>query len=225
VRGGIHPPGRGRSAKLDGKPTPALESRPAMSTAPVRKLTPEEYLRIERASVDQKHEFYRGEMFAMAGGSRQHNRATFDLNVWLGNQLRDSGCEAFASDMRVLVDRTGLSTYPDIVVTCEEPEFLDEEFDTLLNPQLVVEVFSDESEAVDRGWKFRRYLEMPSLREYVLVSSEAPMIERYSLLDDGRWVLEVAKGLEASIRVDAAEADLPLAEVYRRVEFDEKPQA
>lgn len=189
-----------------------------MSTAPVGRLTPAEYLAAERAS-DRKHEFYRGEMFAMSGASRQHNRATVDLTVWLANQLRDSKCETFSTDMRVLVDRTGLYTYPDIIVTCEEPKFLDKEFDTLLNPRMLVEVLSDSTESYDRGKKFDHYRQVPSLREYLLVSQNEPRIDRYSLLEDGRWALEVAEGLDAKMRVDVADADLPLAEVYRRVDF------
>src|SRR5690606_28010588 len=134
-------------------------------------------------------------------------------------QLRDKPCTVFTSDMRVEVERTGLYTYPDISVACGHPEFADGHFDTLLNPQLIVEVISPSTESYDRGKKFDHYRQVPTLREYLLVSQNEPLIDRYSLLDDGRWALEVAEGLEATIRVDAADADLPLAEVYRRVDF------
>lgn len=189
-----------------------------MSTAPVRRLTPAEYLAAERAS-DQKHEFYRGEMFAMAGASRKHVAATADLLTWLNTQLRDDGCDVYGSDMRVEVERTGLYTYPDISVTCEHPEFADGHFDTLLNPQMIVEVLSPSTETYDRGKKFDHYRQLPSLKEYVLVSLDQPMIERYARVDEDRWTLDVAKGVEATVEIGLAETALPLAEVYRRVDF------
>jgi Uma2 family endonuclease len=189
-----------------------------MSTAPIRRLTPAEYLAAERAS-DRKHEFYRGEMFAMAGASRKHVAATGNFFAWLHNQLRDTPCSVYTSDMRVLVDRTGLYTYPDISVTCEHPEFVDGLFDTLLNPQMIVEVLSPSTETYDRGKKFDHYRQVASLKEYVLVSLDQPMIERYTRVDEDRWTLDVAKGLEATVELGVTGTALPLAEVYRRVDF------
>lgn len=195
-----------------------------MSTVPVRRLTAQEYLQIERSSVDQKHEFYAGEMFAMAGASREHNSVNVDLTTWLNTQLREKGCDVYSNDMRVLVDRTGLYTYPDILVTCDEPEFLDDEFDTLLNPQIIVEVLSESTENYDRSKKFGHYRQIPSLKEYLLVSQDEPLIERFSLMDDGRWALDSASGLEATLQLDLVEEPLPLAEVYRRINFETEEQ-
>ncbi len=189
-----------------------------MSTAPIRRLTPEEYLAAERAS-DRKHEFYRGEMFAMAGASRKHVAVTGNFFAWLHYQLRDEPCTVFTSDMRVEVERTGLYTYPDISVTCEQPEFGDGHFDTLLNPQMIVEVLSPSTETYDRGKKFDHYRQVASLKEYVLVSIDQPMIERYTRVDEDRWTLDVAKGFEATVELSVTSEPLPLAEVYRRVDF------
>lgn len=192
-----------------------------MSTQPVRRLTPAEYLEIERLS-ETKHEFYRGEMFAMAGATREHSLITMNLSVILGNQLRDRLCEAYGSDMRVKVDRSGLYTYPDVVVTCKEPKFEDSVLDTLLNPQLIVEVLSDSTENYDRGKKFELYRGIESLMDYVLVAQDEPHVEVYSRQSDGRWLLSEAKGLDSSIELPAIECRLDLAEVYAKVSFEQE---
>jgi Uma2 family endonuclease len=189
-----------------------------MSTAPQRRYTEAEYLALERAS-EIKHEFYRGEIFAMSGASRQHNRINFNLAACLHGQLKDRDCDAYANDMRVKVQSTILYTYPDIVITCNEPRLLDSEVDTLLNPQVVIEVLSDSTEKYDRGKKFEHYRTVPSLREYILVSQDRAHVDRFSLNEQDQWVLDDATGLDAVIELTTICCSLPLAEVYAKVEF------
>ena len=93
-----------------------------MTAVPKKKLTEAEYLAIER-SADFKSEFYNGEMFAMAGASRQHNALKDNLVGELHNRLKAGPCRTFSADMRVKVERTGLYTYPDVVIVCGGPEF------------------------------------------------------------------------------------------------------
>lgn len=189
-----------------------------MSSVPVRQLTPAEYLAVERAA-DHKSEYYRGEMFSMAGASREHNLIVHNLARGIGNRLADTACEAYSNDMRVKVDATGLYTYPDVVVTCEKPRFEDSHVDTLLNPTLVIEVVSKSTESYDRGKKAGHYRQIPSLQEYLLVSQHEQSVERYSRQKDGRWQLDEATSLDASIWIEAVGAALPLAEIYLKVEF------
>src|SRR5439155_26498773 len=116
-----------------------------MSAVPKTRLTPEQYLAIER-KAEFKSEFYRGEMFAMAGGSEPPNAIKDNLIGELYARLKGSGCRSYSSDQRVKVSRTGLYTYPDIVIVCGKPELEDAKGDTLLNPQVVIEVLSDSTE-------------------------------------------------------------------------------
>jgi Uma2 family endonuclease len=140
-----------------------------MSAAPKsRKLTAAEYFTIEEKS-DVKHEFFDGEMFAMAGASREHNALTRNLVIELGGRLKGGPCEVFVADQRVKVDRTGLFTYPDVLIVCGPAEYAPENRDTLTNPRVVIEVLSDSTERYDRTTKFRHYQRLPSLQEYVLV--------------------------------------------------------
>src|SRR5262249_45016959 len=147
-----------------------------------------EYLAIERAS-ETKSEFYGGEMFAMAGAMPEHNRAKENLIIRMGAQLFGGRCQSFSSDQRVKVSRTGLYTYPDIVIVCGKPEYAPKDRGTLVNPQVVFEVLSESTEEYDQGAKFRHYQQLPSVREYILVSSVEMRIERYVRQPDGTWLL------------------------------------
>ena len=191
-----------------------------MSTAPIRKLTPEQYLEIERRA-QFKSEFYRGEMFAMSGASRQHNRISSNLVGELHNRLRDSPCETYGSDMRVRVSKTGLYTYPDLSIACDKPQFVDDQVDTLLTPKVLIEILSDSTEKYDRGTKMSHYLQIDSLREYVLVSQSQPRVEVYHRRTDGQWNYNEARELSASITLTSVGITLPLSEIYQRVEFPE----
>lgn len=189
-----------------------------MSTQSKSKLTVEEYLAIER-DCQNKHEFYRGEMFMMVGASREHNQITFNLARVLGNKFANSKCSAYINDMRVKVAAMDLYTYPDGVVTCENPEFEDEEVDTLLNPQVIFEVLSDSTEKYDRGKKFEHYRKIPSLRDYILISQDHAHVDHFTLGQDGHWLLSDATGLEADFEISTIDCLLALADLYTKVEF------
>ncbi|HET6383187.1 MAG TPA: Uma2 family endonuclease [Armatimonadota bacterium] len=182
-------------------------------------LTPAEYLEIER-KAETKSEYYDGEMFAMSGASRQHNRITLDVATALNAALMNTRCEPFSTDMRVKVTAAGLYAYPDVVVVCDEPEFEDQELDTLLNPTLIIEVLSTTTEAWDRGRKFELYRSVESLKEYVLIDQNRPHVERY-LRQGETWVLTELSDLNAELELPSVGCRIALKEIYRRVPFDE----
>ena len=188
-----------------------------MSSDPNILLTEREYLAIERLA-EFRSEFYNGEMFALAGASRQHNRIVTNLVTTLDTQLRDRPCNVYSSDMRVRVKNTGLFTYPDVVVTCGDEEFADDEQDTLLNPLVILEVLSDSTEAYDRGKKFEHYQNIGSLSTYVLVTQDHSRIERYVRREDGRaWIYTEFHEADAVVRIEAIGCELKLEDVYAKV--------
>ncbi len=191
-----------------------------MSALPKPRFTATEYLIIERAA-SFKSEFYQGEMFAMAGASRHHNRVKENLIGHMFSQLLGTECSTTSSDQRVLVNATGLYTYPDIVVTCGPGEYDPNDKDTLTNPTALIEVLSPSTEAYDRGAKFRQYTRMPSLMEYVVVAQEEYAVERYTRRDDGTWSIVSFVGPEAELVFESIPVRIPLASVYRGVEFTE----
>jgi len=155
-------------------------------------VAPEEYLDFERSS-EQRHEYADGEIFAMAGGTREHNLVAGNLFAELRLALLERPCEVYSSDMRLKIAATGRYVYPDVAVVCGRPAFEDEKRDTLLNPTIIVEVLSSSTEAYDRGDKFAQYQTLPSFQEYVLASQKEPRIEHFRRLQDGTWLLRILR--------------------------------
>ncbi len=187
-----------------------------MSTAPTRRLSPQEYLGQER-QAEFKSEYLRGEMFAMAGASFEHTLVKDNLAGEARSQLKNGPCRVLTSDLRVKVDATGLYTYPDIAIVCDEPQFEDAAVDTLLNPQVIVEVLSDSTEKYDRGAKFGHYRQLPSLQEYILVAQDRPLVERYVRQEDGSWLLTVFDQMSQVFSFSSIPVRIPLAEIYSGV--------
>lgn len=190
-----------------------------MSTVPQTLMTEEQYLVFERAA-EIRHEFLRGEIFAMAGASEGHNLASLNLATVLNLELREKPCRVYSNDMRVLAPRSRSYMYPDIVVACPPIEFQDDKRDTLLNPQVVVEVLSPSTASYDRGQKFDLYLQSESLRQYVLVNQDEPRVMSYIRQSDGvAWLMIPLEGLDAVLEFPTLGVSVPLSEIYRNVEF------
>jgi Uma2 family endonuclease len=154
----------------------------------------------------------------MAGVSRIHSLLVTSLVRSLANQLFERRCNVFSSDLRVGVGNGEHYVYPDVVVTCGQERFEDEELDTLLNPLLIVEVLSPSTEAYDRGEKFRLYQTIESLQEYVLVSQQSQRIEVYRKQPDGFWLYQSWPSSEFPVRLTSIDCTLDLDEVYLKVE-------
>ena len=139
-----------------------------MSAHAIPRLSPEEYLKIER-EAETKSEYDNGVMFAMSGGSPAHAWIVMRLGAAITRLLGDNRCRVAGSDLRIQIARSGPYFYPELSVVCGEPELADDQKDMLLNPVAIFEVLSKSTEAYDRGQKFAQYRRMESLRDYVLV--------------------------------------------------------
>jgi Uma2 family endonuclease len=189
-----------------------------MSAQPRPRLTPDEYLKIERAA-EFKSEYYGGHMYAMSGGSYAHGLIIANIVAKLWQGLAGKGCSVTASDVRLRVSALGLYTYPDTAVVCGTPAFADDQADTLLNPALLIEVLSPSTEAHDRGFKFAQYRQLESLREYALVSQIEPRVEIFRRQASREWLLSESTGLDATCRFDSVGCGVALAEIYQQVSF------
>ena len=190
-----------------------------MSSVPKTLLTPEEYLHKDR-QADFKSEFFRGEMFAMAGASAKHNLIVSNAIVTLGSQLKNRPCRVYPSDLRLQIQATGLFTYPDLSIVCGEPQFEYDQGDVLINPDVIVEVLSESTEAYDRGKKFEHYRQIPSLKQYVLIAQDRHSVEVFTRTGTDEWTLRAKQSASASVDLTSIECSLPLSEVYDKVELE-----
>jgi len=194
-----------------------------MASQPHPRLTPEEYLEIER-KAEWKSEFYNGRMFAMAGGSARHSLITGNAMTALNLALEDQPSTVGANDLRVNMSQEGLYTYPDATVVCGDIKLADSKMDTLLNPTVIVEVLSPSTEACDRGFKFEQYMKIEALQEYVLVAQSKPRVEIFRRQPDGDWMLRTVEGLEGSCRLESVNCSIPMSRIYAKVNFGEEPE-
>ena len=179
--------------------------------------TPEEYLKLERAS-DTRHEYAGGEIFEMAGGSRRHNRIATNVIRLLGNQVLERECSVYGSDMRVKIASPVKYTYPDIVAVCGEEFFEDENEDTLLNPMLIIEVLSKSTEGYDRGEKFEYYQTIESFSEYVLITQEPFRVEQFVRREQNVWTYFEFRSSDEVVKLNSIECELILRDIYHKIQ-------
>jgi Uma2 family endonuclease len=179
--------------------------------------TSAEYLEFERLS-EVKHELINGEVFEMAGAVKRHNQISANIIRLLGNQLLERDCNAFSSDMRVKISAAGNYTYPDIVAVCGEEIYEDETEDTLINPQLIIEVLSKSTEAYDRGVKFEYYQTIESFREYVLITQEPFRVEQYVRKNENEWSYFEFRKPENIVRLNSIDCEISLQDIYHKIQ-------
>lgn len=181
-------------------------------------VAPQEYLATER-QAEYKSEYFKGETFAMSGASKRHNLIAGNVLAELHAQLKKRPCTICPSDMRIKVGATGLYTYPDVTVVCDEAQFDDDQQDTLLNPTVIVEVLSKSTEAYDRGEKFGHYRKLSSLAEYILIAQDKYHIEHYVRQPDNQWLLAETDNWQDTLQLPAINCHLAMADIYDKVKI------
>jgi Uma2 family endonuclease len=184
-------------------------------------LSPAEYLEIERAA-ETRSEYLDGEMLLRESGNWPHNVILGNLIGELVGQLKGRTGHVCVTGQRIRVLGTGLYTYPDLLVVSGQALCEDEWDDTLLNPSLILEIFSPTTEAYDRGDKFYHYREIPALSEYVLVSQAEPRIDQFLRQDEEHWLYTPTPGRERSVSLASIGCELRLEEIYDKVVFSKK---
>jgi Uma2 family endonuclease len=194
-----------------------------------RRITVEDYLAGERAAAD-RHEFFDGEIVAMAGESLAHGIICQNISGTLYLQLKGTPCFAVAKDTKVRSglgvasarSTSGMFSYPDILVVCGAAEFFDDQSDVIVNPTVIIEVLSKSTESYDRGEKFQRYRAWnATFVDHVLVSQTNAFVEHFRRQPDDTWLLSEAVGLDAVIAVSSISCTLKLADIYDRIVFPE----
>lgn len=187
--------------------------------------TAEEYL-VQERQAKERYQYVDGQIYAMAGESLEHSTICCNLTALLVLQLRGKSCRTLSPNMKIRSgsmqqdQRSGMFSYADATVVCGEPRFHDQHRDVLLNPTAIFEVLSPSTEAFDRGEKFLRYrTQLETLSDYVLLSTDKPLIEHFQRQPGGQWLYSGVEGLDVSISLSSIACLLQLKEIYERVEF------
>lgn len=183
-------------------------------------ISQEDYLAMER-SATEKHEYFKGEVFAMSGASLEHNRIFHNIYGQLFTHLKGKDCTPYGSDLRIHIPANSLYTYPDISIICGTPELTDEWSDTITNPAVIIEILSKSTADYDRGGKFFLYRSIQSLKEYILIDSTQTCIEIFTKQLNEHWLLSEYKKLTDIVEVKTISFRLILQEVYTDA-FSEK---
>lgn len=178
-------------------------------------MTVEEYLDWE-PTQEERYEYWDGEVVAMSGATRNHNRISLNISKLLDDALMERPCEVYMVDVKVQVELGRKFFYPDVVVTCDErdkdPRFV--QF-----PCLIIEILSPSTEAIDRGIKFAHYRKFTALQEYVLVQVEQPVVEVFRRNEAGQWVLS-EYALDDRLKLESVGVEIAIADLYRQVKFE-----
>src|SRR4030095_16927104 len=177
------------------------------------KVTVEEYLQMEEAA-EQKHEYYRAEIFAVSGAGVDHNIIAGNIFSEVKQRLKGKTCRHFNNDQLIHIYQNSLFTYPDISIVCGQIMTLDDDNWNLLNPTAIVEILSPSTKNYDRGGKFKLYREIPTLKEYILVDSEQISVEAFRINDSGHWELEEYRQAGDSLFIKSIQLLIPVAEIY-----------
>jgi len=178
----------------------------------------EAYLEMENTALE-KHEYYRGEVFAMSGAKVPHNVIAGNVFVSLSNKLRGKKCKPYNSDQRIHIPPNTLFTYPDISIVCGEVITLNGDEYNVLNPSVIIEVLSTSTKNYDRGEKFKLYRDIATLKEYILVDSESVHIEVFRLNESDHWELEEYDEIAGSLSINAISEIILIADIYEGVKM------
>jgi Uma2 family endonuclease len=186
-----------------------------MSRDSQRHYSVDDYFMVEEMS-EVKHEYWNGEIFAMAGASVAHNEIAANVLSELRSSLRDTNCGAYGSDLRVQTPG-GLYTYPDVSVICGEVQLVPDRSDTATNPLILVEVLSEATEEYDRGDKFTLYKSIPALKHYILISQTEVLVDHHERMPSGEWQCHSLRDRRDIVHIPEPALSLHLSEIFRRV--------
>ncbi len=172
-----------------------------------------EYLEMENKSLE-KHEYYKGEIFAMSGAGNRHNIISTNIIASLKITLKGKGCRPYGSDMRINIPENTLFTYPDISIFCGEVKVLKEDQNTATLPTVIIEILSPSTRNYDRGVKFMLYRAIPSLTDYILIEAESIHAEHFAINKEGLWQLKEHNKPGEEIFLESLGVKLSLEEIY-----------
>ena len=207
----------GRLIPVATYPQPVIgkQNRPIYTRCMSRPYTPRVYYALEQFS-ECKNDFYQGEMYESGGGSPSHSAICVNLLSVVREPLTGKPCHILGSNLRLMIEHTGLRTYPDASIFCDPYQFDPEDphLTTVTNPTLVFEVITPESESYDRGLKAESYRSLPSLKAYVFVTEKQPLVEIFERQSANSWRYTVQRGFDARFVLPVLDTEIHVADLY-----------
>jgi Uma2 family endonuclease len=189
----------------------------AASNEKLVRMTEAEYLAFEEQS-ELKHEFVNGEILAMTGASWHHALICTNIGAAIGQQIINKDLAAVLN-FRLKVG-SAVYRYPDVMVVCGEPEFVNKRVDTISNPTVIIEVLSTATALIDRNEKLREYRQIDTVQEYLLVPQNEARIEKFVRQNKDVWIYTETIGLVKALDLPSIGCVLKLADVYKKISFD-----
>lgn len=180
-----------------------------------KKTSMDDYLTTERNGA-VRHEYQDGKIIARSGSNRWHNLLVSNTVVAFGSRMHGHKSEIYISNMRVKL-KNSYVCYPDLVVVNGEPSFADQNSDLLLNPTVIVEIFSNQTNSSDKTNKLESYLAMDSIKEFVLLKEEEMRVEHYARQNAKQWIYRIYNERDDVISLDSINCKVSLSEVYAQV--------
>ncbi len=184
-----------------------------------RYYTPEEYLALEE-KAEYKSEYHDGVIITMTGGTTNHNQIAGNLYIALSLALKGQNYRTFIGDVRLWIPRIRSYVYPDVMVIAGKPEYHDNRKDTIVNPQVIIEVLSKSTKGYDLGDKFSYYRTIPTFQEYILIDQTKIAIEQYSKQANKRWSYCEYDEEDAGLLFNSFGVEVPLVDIYEQVDFE-----
>jgi len=181
--------------------------------------TVQEYLELEE-SAEYKSEYYKGEIFAMAGGSINHNQIIMNVGAQLNQSYPRHKCRSFATDLKLWIEEIDCVAYPDIMIICDKPQVYTGRTDIILNPFIIIEVLSRSTEAFDRGKKFQFYRSISSFQEYILIDQYRVHIDQFYIEKTGKWTLKDYNDINDILQFSKINFEIPLEKIFELVDFE-----
>ena len=184
-----------------------------------RYYSPEEYLELEE-TAEFRSEYHAGKIIPMTGGTTNHNQITGNIYMALRLALKGQEYDVFISDVRLWIPRIRSYVYPDVMVIAGKPEYHDNRKDTIVNPQVIIEVLSKSTKGYDLGDKFSYYRTIPTFQEYILIDQQKIAIEQYYKQANKRWSFAEYNEEDTDLFFNSLQVQVPLVDIYEKVDFE-----
>lgn len=177
----------------------------------------EDYLKSERQNFT-KSEYHNGRILSKFGSNRWHNLIAANTAIAIGSRLHGHKCEIYINDMRVKLNGNSFC-FPDLTIVNGDPNFADSNADILLNPSIVLEIFSNSVTSFDKMEKLESYLAMDSVRECLLVKEDEMRVEHYARQNAKQWLYRIYNERDDVISLNSINCKISLAEIYSQIKF------